>query len=353
MDIKKFLVHLYAGLIFDRQKRRAVRSVFFPQPMDPNERFVFVDDYLDMSGTDWATYMLTHDMPQVVATLRAGLDKKSNDLIDQCFSRITIFPKYSWPNYKARMTYLESLCSRDEIAESNAYHAELPQYMRDFKLDEETRNTDTFFFHTGLRNKGHKLKEYISGKDFIDAGAFIGDTALVYIKFYNPRMVWSLELSLKNCARYENVIGINKISQDKYKIFAVGLSDKKQEITINDTMNQGSNVFAYGNDRAYLTKLDSFVLENEIKNIGFIKADIEGSGVLGLRGGAETIKRDRPVLNLSIYHSPQEFFELKPLLEEITKGLDYKITIEKHFPFADRMFDVAVFAYPRELNDEE
>jgi FkbM family methyltransferase len=351
VDIKKFLVHLYAGLVFDRQKRRAVRSVFFPQPIDPNEKFVFADDYLDMGGTDWATYMLTHDMPQVVASLRAGLDKKSNDLIDQCFSRMTIFPKYSWPNYKVRVTYLESLYSRDEIAERDAYRTELPQYVRDFKLDEKTRNADTFYFHTGLRNKGQKLKEYISGKDFIDAGAFIGDTALVYIKLYNPRMVWSLELSPKNCVRYKNVMGMNKISPDKYKIFAVGLSDEKQEITINDTAEQGLNVFTRGNDQVCLTDLDSFVLENDIKNIGFIKADIEGSGVLGLRGSTETIKRDRPVLNLSIYHSPQEFFELKPFLEEITKGLDYKITIEKHFPFVDRMFDVAVFAYPRELND--
>jgi len=144
---------------------------------------------------------------------------------------------------------------------------------------------------------------------------------------------------------------MNNVLPVRYEICPVGLWDKKAEIMINDTAEQGLSVFNAGRDKANLTDLDSFVRENKIKT-GFIKADIEGSGVEALRGMAETIRRDSPVLNLSIYHSPKEFFELKPLLDEITVGLNYKITIEKHFPFVDRNFDVAVFAAPKELLDE-
>jgi len=109
-------------------------------------------------------------------------------------------------------------------------------------------------------------------------------------------------------------------------------------------------VLADGCDKALLTDLDSFVLENNLK-VGFIKADLEGVGLEGTLGMAETIRRDRPVLAISIYHNPKEFFEIKPALDEITKGLDYKLTIEKHFPFPGRMVEVVVFAYPMELND--
>lgn len=66
---------------------------------------------------------------------------------------------------------------------------------------------------------------------------------------------------------------------------------------------------------------------------------------------SETIKRDRPVLSLSIYHNPKEFFEIKPALERIVKTLNYKITIEKHCPFPQATVEIVLFAYPKELDD--
>ncbi len=125
--------------------------------------------------------------------------------------------------------------------------------------------------------------------------------------------------------------------------------DREIEITMDDSANQGTTVLAGGNDKVRLTDLDSFSKENAL-TVGFIKADLEGVGLEGLLGMAETIRRDRPVLCISIYHSPKEFFEIKPALDEIVRELDYKITIEKHFPFPDRMVEVAVFAYPNELD---
>lgn len=71
-----------------------------------------------------------------------------------------------------------------------------------------------------------------------------------------------------------------------------------------------------------------------------------------LCGMQETIKKDRPVLSLAIYHNPQEFFECKPLLEKYTENLNYKITINCHHPFYDCNNGVILFAYPQELGDD-
>jgi len=185
MKLKKFLVYCYSGLIWNREKRRTVRQVLFPQvsarPV-PTEEFFLVDDFLDMDGSGWATYMLSHNMPEKIAALRKGLDAKSNELVDLIFSRITIFPKGSWPNYKVRVLYLETLYTPEESAQRKMYSEELPTYKEKFRLDEQVYNADTFLFHTGLRNKNNRLHAYIAGKDFIDAGARISATQRWFTK---------------------------------------------------------------------------------------------------------------------------------------------------------------------------
>ena len=120
---------------------------------------------------------------------------------------------------------------------------------------------------------------------------------------------------------------------------------------MEDSGSQGTSIFDAGGSSVQLTDLDSFALDNNL-NVGFIKCDLEGVGLEALHGMAETIKRDRPVLNIAVYHNPREFFEIKPALDEITSELDYKITFERHYPLNDRMYDIVVFAYPKELDHE-
>lgn len=63
-------------------------------------------------------------------------------------------------------------------------------------------------------------------------------------------------------------------------------------------------------------KLDTYLqqLNKTVPQVGFIKLDLEGYGVRALRGMEKTIRKDRPVLSLSIYHSPEELFETKKVL---------------------------------------
>ncbi|GAB7141350.1 hypothetical protein RsTz2092_13270 [Deferribacterales bacterium RsTz2092] len=64
----------------------------------------------------------------------------------------------------------------------------------------------------------------------------------------------------------------------------------------------------------------------------------------------KTIQRFRPVLSLAIYHNPEEFFETKPLLEQIVKGLNYTFKIQKHSTYPLNINETALFAYPQELD---
>ena len=56
--------------------------------------------------------------------------------------------------------------------------------------------------------------------------------------------------------------------------------------------------------------------------------DIEGSELAALRGGINIIKRERPILAISIYHSIKDYWEIpKFLMQELEK---YKYYVRHH-----------------------
>jgi FkbM family methyltransferase len=300
---------------------------------------------------DWIDYLLRNSMPEKVAALRRGLDASSLALVNLVFQRLSLLPVANgylgYTQMDAR--YLESLSTDDEKALRRAWNHYMRHQHREFVLDEKTRKADTFVCHSGLWNKSDRLKRYIEGKDFIDGGAYIGDTALVYLRHYGPRKVWSFEISARAGQRFAANLKRNGVSDERVSLIPMGLSDEVGEMSFSDTGSPGTTLFSGGGHICRLTDLDSFAEEHRLL-VGFIKADVEGAGVAALKGMEQTIRRDRPVLSLAMYHSPVEFFEMKPLLDRIVDGLGYRVTIEKHWPFAGEMLEIALFAYPQELD---
>jgi FkbM family methyltransferase len=200
-----------------------------------------------------------------------------------------------------------------------------------------------------LRFSNQAIRQYIANKDFIDGGAYIGDSAAVFAKYYFPRKVYSFDISKKIFDKYVQTMTQNKIPDDKYEFINMGLFDKKCETLIKDDAHQGTNLYSKGSAVCKLCDLDSFAQTHSL-NIGFIKSDLEGVGLDGLKGMVQTIKKDRPVLSLAIYHNPIEFFDMKIYLEKIVENLDYTIHIKQFHPFHDAVVEVALFAYPKELD---
>ena len=46
--------------------------------------------------------------------------------------------------------------------------------------------------------------------------------------------------------------------------------------------------------------------------------DIEGAERCAIQGAVNTIRTQMPILIISIYHSIEDFFEIKPMIEKIT-----------------------------------
>lgn len=319
-------------------------------PVQHLDEFVHIPNGVVNLEGNFKGFFLINNMPEKIALLKSGLDETSKKNIDLYLNRMLYLPDRDLSHfYKLSKKYIDSLYTEEERKFKKLREEELIQYKNNFHLPLDVYAPDVFTFHHGVRFSPNKVKEYIKNKDFIDGGAWIGDSALIFTHYYNPQKIYAFELSPNNLQLFQTVMDKNNIPKDKYQLIPMGLGDKKEEIFFDDIGGLGVSALWKGNTKAELTDLDSFVEESNL-NVGFIKADLEGYGLKALKGMANTIRTHRPVLSLAIYHSTKEFFEMKPLLEQIVKDENYIITIRQFHVFIENLTEITLFAYPSELD---
>ena len=108
----------------------------------------------------------------------------------------------------------------------------------------------------------------------------------------------------------------------------LGLGSKDEVLEINiDSSASSINRVLHENlqkESIHITTLDKFVEEHNLK-VGLIKVDIEGFEQEFLKGALNTIKTQKPILLLSIYHNADDFFNIKPFIESLDLGYSLKI----------------------------
>ncbi len=175
-----------------------------------------------------------------------------------------------------------------------------------------------------------KNLDFIKDKAIIDAGAFIGDTALILSEYTNDK-VYSFEPFLSNFNSMKKNIELNNKNNIEPVYMALGDEDKK--IHINESGISSANkldINSNSGNNVQMTTLDSFVDKNNIK-VGLIKTDLEGFEQNFLKGSLNTIKKQKPILIISIYHNYSDFFDIKPMIEELDLGYKFKIIKSNDF----------------------
>ena len=76
----------------------------------------------------------------------------------------------------------------------------------------------------------------------------------------------------------------------------------------------------------------------------FIKMDIEGSELSALKGGMSTIKKCRPQLAISIYHSSEDFINIPLYLKENLENYTFRLG-----HYSPRLSETVLYAIPNEL----
>lgn len=199
------------------------------------------------------------------------------------------------------------------------------------------------WIHYGLDLLPAGVRGYVAGKDFVDVGAFVGDSA-IYMLGYAPRKIYGFEPSPVNYVSFIKTIQENGL--DEVVPLRRGLSDAPSTAHIVE-QRTGSHIATDPRQAAGAPTIEISTIDRECRemNVGVIKMDVEGFEYNAVKGALETIRRDRPVLLISAYHTGRDFFEILPMLRAL--GKDY------HFRFLDLNPEIVseklLAAYPAEL----
>ena len=142
---------------------------------------------------------------------------------------------------------------------------------------------------------------------------------------------------------------------NKFNIINIGIAstNDKAPIKLADTGSSGLSLLRkagkYDEIMVDQKSIDYIVDQYNISP-RFIKVDIEGNALEFVKGAKETLTKFRPVLSVAIYHNPYEFFEVKPLLENLLP--DYVFLIRKLSSGIKNNLchsEVALMGYPKEI----
>lgn len=164
-------------------------------------------------------------------------------------------------------------------------------------------------------------------KDIIDVGGYIGDSALV-LSGITEKKVHIFEPVESNVELLKKTIEMNQINAEIVKMAA---SDREKSMLFS--LDKGNSVADEKRleEREYektiqvnAISIDQYVEENKLE-IGLIKVHAEGAEQEVLRGAARVIKEQAPVMIVEICHTESDFFDIKPMLEEMNPRYKFRI----------------------------
>lgn len=183
-----------------------------------------------------------------------------------------------------------------------------------------------------------KRKNKLRNKSIIDAGAYIGDFSVVLTE-YTDNKIYAFEPIDEN---YENLLKTIKLNKMEKKIIpikmAIGDKIENKKLYVDTDYLYMAN--SKNGNKKYIVKsitIDEFVKDNNLK-VGIIKSNIEGDELKLLKGSEYTIRAQKPLLLISIYHSGKDFFEVKKWIEDLDLGYKFKIIRMK----PDDILDAAI-----------
>lgn len=278
-------------------------------------------------------YSMQPDYPKKLKALLRGLSKKDRALVSQIIDRMLHPETHKF--------------SQQELKVIDAFEKFKAKGRSKYNLGPISNSTNiNLFCDMGLKHIPD-LKS-IQNKAVIDAGAYIGDTTLILAEHVGKGgKVFAFEPYPKNFAELNKNIKNNLPNDNRIVPVPYALGDSVGEATLfvyeghPAASTLGLDLAAHHdmlkpNGKIKTTTLDNFAKSIDLP-IGMIKTDVEGFEQNLLKGSVETIKKDKPILFISIYHNPSDFFEIKPWAEKLGYNSFKVVKNDPYSPIAETM----------------
>ncbi len=311
----------------------------------------------DDLGGSFKEYVKTHDKEVLLARLLSGLDAESQTVVRCITDRVLFFDdagKRASSNRVKRN--VQELLPVEVPHRKREIQAVLRQCSRQFNLLGGRPEASVFYFFHGLTLLPPKVVARLRGTHLMDVGAYVGDSAIALSR-YGFSKTFSLEMSAVSAGRYTKNMARFGMNPDHFMLIREGVAraDGGESVLIRDSGSAGTSIFRHGpvsNTIAVSTRSADSLVDAYGIEPGFIKVDIEGAAKEFVLGATRTLTRFRPVLSIAIYHNPMEYFEVKPLLEEMLP--DYSFMIRKLDPGISQNLihsEVVLLGWSNEMNN--
>ena len=246
--------------------------------------------HCSFQNEEWQDYFKTHDIKKEVAELKKGMPQDSQQLIDEFLIRRQEPYIFSGFEIQQHNKVMAQDLSQYQIANKTGFQPEV------------------FYFKNGLKFLDEAIiKHHLQNKDVIDGGACSGDSALMFSQYNFVHKIYAFEPIKESFNGLKKTLKLNHCT--KAEAIHAAISDKD-----GTAMIMG--------EQCKTTTIDTFAQD---KKIGCIKFDLEGMETVALQGAIETIKRDKPLLLICLYHKPLDFFKIKATIEALSLGYKFMV----------------------------
>ena len=272
--------------------------------------------------------MSREDSAQRFSALISGLDNESRNTVSDIIHRMGMIAdgNKSLQDVYTQREQEEFVRMNDEFSSKIVKLNDNLYYYNGYYLPVNQFDSSVFFTRYGI-DKLTTL-DSVRNKDIIDAGGYVGDTALLFSS-YTDKSIHVFEASPSNMDIIRETIRLNQLENIVPVSKALGEKSGTATFSLGERNSCNSLVerpgYNYPNHiEVPVITLDDYVRENNLE-VGLIKVDIEGGEQLLLKGAVETIRTQHPILLISIYHSANDFFEIKPMIEKMCDKYTFRI----------------------------
>ena len=272
--------------------------------------------------------MNREDSAQRFSALISGLDNESRNTVSDIIHRMGMIAdgNKSLQDVYTQREQEEFVRMNDEFSSKIVKLNDNLYYYNGYYLPVNQFDSSVFFTRYGI-DKLTTL-DSVRNKHIIDAGGYVGDTALLFSS-YTDKDIHVFEASPSNMDIIRETIRLNHLDNIVPVSKALGEKSGTATFSLGERNSCNSLVERPGYNypdhiEVPVVTLDDYVRENDLE-VGLIKVDIEGGEQLLLRGAVETIRTQHPILLISIYHSANDFFEIKPMIEKMCGKYTFRI----------------------------
>lgn len=275
--------------------------------------------FFDSWGKDWRV---------VLFSLRSAKNRGPSGLLDFLIKnkKISLDLSQRAIIYKNLVFYFGSASPEAIAVDLISIWSSADKYFKKNFID-----NSAYFFEGPYEEKGFNLKE---GDVIIDAGANIGlFSILAAQKIGSKGKVFAFEPIKETADILRKNLAVNKIDNVIVIQEALGEKEADKNFFVSDLLVDSSAVFEAGAEiqQVKMTSLDVFLRLNNVGQIDFLKADIEGMERDFLAGAKETIAKYKPKITICFYHRRDDKDVLCRLIKKFVPEYKIKNTKTKSF----------------------